>query len=119
MSVRSKNSKVLRQARHVRIRARVRGSEARVRLSVSRSLQHLYAQLINDDSGRTLAAVHDSEIKDAKLTKTERALAVGKLLAAKAVKQGINKVVFDRGGFRYHGRVKAVAEGARAGGLQF
>jgi len=119
MSVRSKNSKVLREARHARIRSRVRGTEARLRLAVSRSLKHIYVQLINDDTGRTLVAAHDNEIKDAKLTKTNKALAVGKLLAEKAVKKGVTKVVFDRGGFRYHGRVKAVAEGARAGGLQF
>lgn len=119
MSVLLKTKLEKRQARHRRVRSLVKGQEARLRLSVSRSLQHVYAQLINDETGVTVAAVHDHEIKGEKLTKTARAEAVGKLLAEKAKAKGATKVVFDRGGFRYHGRVKAVAEGARAGGLQF
>lgn len=119
MSVLFKTKLQKRQARHRRVRAQVQGDEARLRLSVSRSLKHVYVQLINDETGRTVAAVYDLEIKGEKLTKMARAEAVGKLLAEKAKAKGISKVVFDRGGFRYHGRVKAVAEGARAGGLQF
>ncbi len=119
MSVRSTNSQVLRKIRHTRIRSRVHGSAERLRLSVSRSIQHVYAQVINDETGRTLAAVHDSEVKGDQLSKTAIAHEVGLLLAQKAKTLGLSKVVFDRGGFRYHGRVKAEAEGARKGGLQF
>ncbi len=119
MSVRFSSRAAVRGARHLRVRAKVRGTAERLRLSVFRSLKYVYAQIINDETGRTMVSAHDKEIKGAKLTKMARAEAVGKLLAEKAKTKGITKVVFDRGGFRYHGRVKAVAEGARAGGLQF
>lgn len=103
--------------RHQRVRAKISGSAACPRLSVYRSLKHIYAQLIDDNAGKTILSVSDREIKDIK-KKEEAALALGKLLAEKALAENINQAVFDRGGFKYHGRVKAVAEGARQGGLK-
>lgn len=107
--------------RHLRVRKKVRGTLERPRLSVFRSLKHIYAQIINDDEGRTLVAASSlsPEIQGLKGTKTEIARAVGRLLAQKALEKGITKVVFDRGGYKYHGRVKALAEGAREAGLIF
>jgi large subunit ribosomal protein L18 len=110
--------------RKLRIRRRIRkvsfGTEARPRLSVFRSNKEIYAQLIDDNAGKTLAAAssRDKEI-DAKGTKTEIATAVGKAIAEKAKKAGVEAVAFDRGGNLYHGRVKALAEGAREAGLKF
>ncbi len=106
-----------RQRRHARVTARMSGSKERPRLIVFRSLKYIYAQLIDDTSGSTLAAAHD--IKAKKGTKVERAQAVGKDLAEKAKKAGIETCVFDRNGYKYHGRVKALAEGAREAGLVF
>jgi large subunit ribosomal protein L18 len=111
-----KRVKTLRRA--ARVRARVRGTASAPRLSVKRSLKHLYAQVIDDTTGRTLAAVSDREIKEAGKP-VVLAKAIGKLLAEKATKAGITNVVFDRGPYRYHGRVAALADGAREGGLQF
>ncbi len=112
-----------RERRRRRVRARVRGTAARPRLNVFRSLKHIYAQLIDDDQGHTLAAAStlDREIRaqSAELKKVEEAFAVGKLLAQRALNKQIKRVVFDRAGYRYHGRVKAVADGARQGGLEF
>jgi large subunit ribosomal protein L18 len=106
--------------RHRRLRARLMGTALRPRLAVFRSLKHITTQLIDDTAGRTLLACSDREIKaTAKQTKTDRAQAVGTALATKAVSQKITTVVFDRGGYRYHGRIKALAEAARAGGLVF
>ena len=106
--------------RHRRVRARVSGSADRPRLAVFRSLRHITAQLIDDIAQTTLAASSDQEITVAKKqTKTARAQAVGALLAEKAKHKKISTVVFDRGGYRYHGRVKALADGARTGGLIF
>ncbi|MEN3184307.1 MAG: 50S ribosomal protein L18 [Atribacterota bacterium] len=107
--------------RHRRVRKKVRGTLERPRLSVFRSLKHIYAQIINDDEGRTLVAASSlsPEIRGMKGTKTEIARAVGRLIAQKALEKGITKVVFDRGGYKYHGRVKALAEGAREAGLLF
>ena len=107
-----------RKLRHGRVRSVVAGLEARPRLTVFRSASHIYAQLINDQTGKTLAQASSRELKE-KVAKTEVATAVGKLVATKAKEKGISKVVFDRGGYQYHGRVKALAEGARAGGLEF
>ena len=112
-----------RDKRHFRLRRWVRGSAQRPRLAVFRSLGHIYAQLVDDDSGKTLLAV-DSRSKDflaAHKTggNVAAAKAVGELLAQKAKAGGINRVVFDRGGYKYHGRVKALADAARAGGLTF
>ncbi|MCL6553292.1 MAG: 50S ribosomal protein L18 [Firmicutes bacterium] len=113
----------LRRRRHLRIRARVRGTPSRPRLSVFRSLKQIYAQLIDDTAGRTLVAAStlDPEVRGrvAGKTKTEAAAVVGEVLAQRALAAGVQRVVFDRGGYKFHGRVKALADGARAAGLQF
>jgi large subunit ribosomal protein L18 len=106
-----------RDRRHVHIRKRVNGTTARPRLAIFRSSQHIYAQLIDDTKGVTLIAA--SDLKATKGSKKERALEVGKLVAEQAVKKGIKEIVFDHGGFLYHGRVAQVAQGAREGGLVF
>jgi large subunit ribosomal protein L18 len=106
-----------RYQRHVRVRKTVHGTAERPRLAVYRSLKHIYAQVIDDTTGRTLASASDLSIETGK--KGERASEVGKTLAQRAKEAGITQVVFDRAGFRYHGRVKAVADGARDGGLEF
>jgi len=111
----------LRHRRHLRVRKKVAGNGERPRLAVFRSLKHIYAQLVDDDKGVTLFGVADTSegiTVDGK-GKVARGKAVGKLLAEKAKAAGIKKVVFDRAGYRYHGRVQAVAEGAREGGLEF
>ena len=113
-----------RQRRHVRVRAKVRGSGERPRLNVFRSSAHIYGQVIDDDRGRTLIAASDLEqdVIDragADATKSAKSRAVGEVIGERAKAAGINAVVFDRGGFIYHGRVKAVAEGARDAGLTF
>ena len=106
--------------RHKRVRAKISGTAARPRLCVFRSAKHIYAQLIVDEKGKTLAAVSNQELKKVKnAKKVEIAKEVGKLIAEKALKKKIKEVVFDRGWYKYHGRVKAIAEGAREGGLQF
>ena len=111
----------LRRRRHVRVRQKVAGTAERPRLVVFRSLKHIYAQLVNDDLGVTLMGVNDGSegVAVDGAGKTGRGKAVGKLLAQKAKAAGVTKVVFDRAGYRYHGRVKAVADGAREGGLEF
>ena len=106
----------LRQRRHVRVRAKVSGTAERPRLVVFRSHKHIYAQLVNDVTGRTLLSVSDAGLEG---KKGEKSTAVGKLVAEKAKAAGITMVVFDRAGYRYHGRVKALADGARQGGLEF
>lgn len=107
-----------RQKRHLRVRKDVTGTPDKPRLAVFRSGKHIYAQLIDDKAGKTL--LQSSDLKPAKKgTKTEMAYEVGKNLAAAAVKKGIKEVVFDRGGFLYHGRVEKLASGAREGGLKF
>lgn len=125
MSNKLKIKKGKRISRHKRLRARISGTKSAPRFSVFRSLRYLHAQLIDDEKGHTLLGMSDREIiTDAKkgkkkLTKTEAATELGKTLAKKALELKIKKVVFDRGGFDYHGRVKALADGAREGGLQF
>ena len=114
----SNKKETARKRRHIRIRAKVQGSEARPRLVVFRSLLHTYAQLINDETGVVLASSSDMKSK-AKGTKSEKAKEVGVELAKLAKEKKIESVVFDRNGYKYHGRVKAVAEGAREGGLIF
>jgi large subunit ribosomal protein L18 len=113
----------LRIRRHTRLRKRVTGSQERPRLSIFRSNVHIYAQVIDDTVGRTLAAASTNEKawaeSDSEQTKTGRAALVGKLVAERALEAGITKVVFDRGGFKYHGRVKALADAAREAGLNF
>ncbi len=108
-----------RRRRHRRIRGKVSGTAERPRLAVSRSNMRIYAQLIDDDRGHTLAAAgsHEASLRD--LPKGAAAAEVGKLLAERARAAGVERVVFDRGGYRYHGRVQALADGAREGGLTF
>jgi large subunit ribosomal protein L18 len=113
----SKTRAEKRFRRHLRVRNRVSGTAERPRLVVFRSLKHIYAQLVDDTSHRTLATVSDLSIEQGK--KGERAAEVGKLIAERAKSAGITRVVFDRAGYRYHGRIKAVADGARKGGLEF
>jgi large subunit ribosomal protein L18 len=108
-----------RQKRHNRVRARVGGTAARPRLNVFRSLNHVYAQVIDDVEGHTMVAASTLDKDVAEAPKTEQARAVGKLVAERARSAGINRVVFDRGGYLYHGRIKSLAEGAREGGLDF
>jgi large subunit ribosomal protein L18 len=105
-----------RVRRHLRLRQRVKGTQERPRLVIYRSLKHIYAQLVDDVAQRTLMTVTDNGLNGKKLDKSAE---VGKLIASKAKEAGVTKVVFDRGGYRYHGRVKAVADGAREGGLEF
>jgi len=111
----------LRYRRHLRVRKRVSGTAERPRLVVFRSLKHVYAQLVNDGLGVTLLGVSDltEGFQPDGNGKVGRAKGVGKLLAAKAKAAGVSRVVFDRAGYRYHGRVQAVADGAREGGLEF
>jgi large subunit ribosomal protein L18 len=113
-----------RQRRRRHVRKRVLGTPERPRLSVFRSLRHIYVQVVDDSRGHTLATAStlDAEVrKQIKkgLEKVEQARIVGKVLAARALEQGVTKVVFDRSGYKYHGRVKALAEAAREGGLEF
>jgi large subunit ribosomal protein L18 len=107
-----------RVRRHSRVRGKVRGTAERPRLAVFRSTTHTYAQVIDDSTGRTLAAVSTVNLKTGK-NDVSAAVAVGKEIAAKAVGAGIKRVVFDRGGYIYHGRVKALADAAREAGLEF
>ena len=106
-----------RYRRHLRVRKKVAGTTERPRLVVFRSLKHIYAQLVDDTQGRTLMTVSDIAVTEG--TKLERSTSVGRRLAEQAKEAGITSVVFDRGGYKYHGRVKAVADGAREGGLEF
>jgi large subunit ribosomal protein L18 len=114
-------ARAARVRRHARVRKDVSGTPGRPRLAVYRSLTHIYAQVIDDEAGKTLAASSDveMELRATSGNKTERAKAVGAAVAKKAQAAGVTQVVFDRGGNRYHGRVKALAEAAREGGLQF
>ena len=115
--------RVARLRRHRRVRKHVVGTPERPRLNVFRSLRHIYAQVIDDSQGHTLvsASTPDPEIgaQVQGLEKTEQARVVGKVLAERALNQGVKQVVFDRGGYKYHGRVKALADAAREGGLEF
>jgi large subunit ribosomal protein L18 len=126
MSMRLKYRRALsqRKRRHVRVRAKVNGTTQRPRLNVFRSSAHIYAQVIDDSAGHTLVAACDLEdavtqIAGDGAAKTARAKAVGQVIAERAKAAGIDAVVFDRGGFLYHGRIKAVADGAREAGLEF
>lgn len=104
--------------RKARIRHNIFGVEQKPRLSVFRSLGHIYAQLIDDENSKTLVAASDKELKE-KGTKSQIAEKVGELISKKALSKKIDKVIFDRNGYKYHGRVKALADGARKGGLKF
>ncbi|MFC2001379.1 50S ribosomal protein L18 [Chloroflexota bacterium] len=117
------DSRAARRRRHSRVRVKVEGTSFRPRLCVFRSLNHIYAQVIDDSQGHTLvsASTTDPEVRsdvDGK-SKTNRAELVGVMLAKRALSKGIEQVAFDRGGYKYHGRVKALAEAARQGGLKF
>ncbi|MCS7174545.1 50S ribosomal protein L18 [Pseudothermotoga sp.] len=121
--IKKEDRNLSRIKRHLRIRKKVRGTSERPRLSVFRSEKHIYAQIIDDSKGHTLVAAStlDKELRN-KLTKTygiEAAREVGRLIAQRALNLGIKKVVFDRGGFKYHGRIKALADAAREAGLEF
>lgn len=116
-------SREARQRRHERIRRNLHGTAERPRLNVFRSLLHIYAQVIDDDLGNTLVAAStlDPEVREQLegLNKSQQAARVGQLVAKRALDKGLKTVVFDRGGYPYHGRVKALADGAREGGLEF
>jgi large subunit ribosomal protein L18 len=118
---RKKTARAARIRRHLRVRKKVSGTAARPRLAVFRSLEHIYAQVIDDEAGHTLVAAStlDQALRTATGKKIERAAKVGELVGRRAVAAGISRVVFDRGGFKYHGRVKALADAARAAGLEF
>ncbi|MBX3365234.1 MAG: 50S ribosomal protein L18 [Phycisphaeraceae bacterium] len=118
---RQKHKVKMRDRRRVRIRRKVSGTPSCPRLSVYKSLNHVYAQVIDDLAGRTIvaASTRDPDVKLDKTGNAAAAAAVGAALARKAKAAGVEKVVFDRGGFRFHGRVKALAEAAREGGLKF
>jgi large subunit ribosomal protein L18 len=119
----SEKSQRARKRRHQRVRQRVVGTPEQPRLNVFRSLKHIYAQVIDDSQGRTLVSAStvepDLHKKVAGKTKTEQAAIVGQAIAERAQKAGLKKIVFDRGGYKYHGRVKSLAEAAREGGLDF
>ena len=117
MTVLTKPAQRLRRRR--RVRAKVRGTAERPRISVFRSNRGLFAQLVDDDAGRTITAVQWTEADVRSLKPMEQATEAGKLLASRAKAAGVDTAVFDRGGYQYHGRVKALAEGAREGGLKF
>jgi len=113
----------LRRIRHKRIRKHITGTAERPRLCVFRSSRHIYAQIIDDENGHTLvcASTLEKELRDQikGLRKTEQAAAIGKLIAQRALEKGMKSVVFDRGGYKYHGRVKALADASREAGLEF
>ena len=117
------NTREARYRRHYRVRQKISGNGAKPRLCVFRSLNHIYAQIIDDSQSNTLvsASTLDAEMKSNgnEKSKTETAGLVGKLLAKRAVDKGISEVAFDRGGYKYHGRIKALADAAREGGLKF
>jgi large subunit ribosomal protein L18 len=110
-----------RKRRHIRVRKKVSGSAERPRLVVTRSARHMVAQVVDDDAGRTLASAStmEADVRGAASDKTAKARKVGQLVAERAKQAGVDAVVFDRGGNKYHGRVAALAEGAREGGLTF
>lgn len=119
--IKIETSKQRHRKRHRRTRVHIFGTPERPRLNVFRSLKHIYAQVIDDSAGHTLAAACSLEpaLRDFEGTKTDQAREVGKLIAQRAQGRGLDQVVFDRGGYTYHGRVKALAEGAREAGLEF
>ncbi len=110
-----------RHKRHARIRLTVEGSTVRPRLAIFRSLNHIYAQVIDDGTGKTLASAStlEKDLRSGKQTKTDEAKTVGRLVAERAKAAGVEHVVFDRAGFRYHGRVRSLADAAREAGLDF
>lgn len=120
MKNREKKKQLARALRHRRVRAKIYGTSKRPRLSVFRSLRYLHVQLIDDKKGEVLLGLNSRVLENrSAITKTEQAKELGKLFAKKSLEKGIERVVFDRGGYKYHGRVKAFADGAREGGLKF
>jgi large subunit ribosomal protein L18 len=121
--MKAKTPRAKRVRRHLRVRRRVNGTSERPRLAVFRSLSHIYAQIVDDSSGQTLVAASDIDPalrgQRSGKVKTDVAKIVGKAIGERATAAGLNRVVFDRGGFQYHGRVKALAESAREAGLEF
>jgi large subunit ribosomal protein L18 len=121
--MKGRDSKAIRRIRHRRVRQKTTGTISRPRLCVFRSLNHIHAQLIDDSKGQTLVSMStlDPQVRNKTngIGKSKKAEMVGALLAEKALNEGIKQVVFDRGGYRYHGRVKALAEAARKAGLEF
>ena len=117
--INKQGSNIARKRRHIRVRKKISGTTACPRLNVYRSLKNIYVQIIDDTKGVTLASASSLELKGQNGGNKEAANAVGKLIAEKAKAAGITEVVFDRGGYLYHGRVMALAEGAREGGLEF
>jgi large subunit ribosomal protein L18 len=119
----NKNSAEARVKRHVRVRIRIQGTPERPRLNIFRSLSEIYAQVIDDQAGHTIASAStiDQELREKMkgLKKSDQAKLVGKAVAERAISKGVKAVVFDRGGFKYSGRVKSLADGAREGGLEF
>ncbi len=115
----AKNKRLKRKSRQNKVRAKVVGTDQRPRLNIFRGLKTISAQVIDDSSGKIIVSVYDKEIKTKKATKTDKATEVGKLIAKKALEKNIKQVVFDRAGYKYHGRVKALAEAAREVGLEF
>lgn len=119
----SDKTRTARKRRHRRVRKKLAGTTECPRLNVFRSLRHIYAQIINDEIGHTLVSASTSEMEVRRqiegLNKTAQAHLVGKVLAERALARGVTQVVFDRGGYQYHGRVKSLAEGSREGGLEF
>lgn len=121
--MKTRETTIRRERRQRRVRAKVVGTTVRPRLNVFRSNRHIFAQIIDDSQGHTLVAAStldaDLRAQAAQLKKRDEAKAVGKLLAQRAAEKGLKLVVFDRGGYQYHGRIKSLAEGAREGGLEF
>ena len=116
-----RSTRELREKRHARIRKKVFGTSERPRLSVFRSLKNIYAQVVDDSTRTTLASAStlDAELKGTTGAKVDAAKAVGSLVAKRAIEKGVKRVIFDRGGFKYHGRVKSLADAAREAGLDF
>lgn len=112
---------VARKRRHTRVRKKVSGTAARPRLVVNRSARHLFVQVVDDTIGQTLASAStmEADLRKSANDKSDKAKEVGKLVASRAKAAGVNAVVFDRGGYKYHGRIAALADGAREGGLEF
>ena len=119
MRKRQKQKEIKIRRKKRRQTAKIGGTKDRPRLSVFRSNKHIFSQIIDDQEGKTLVAASDKELEKIKKGKIEKAFMVGELIAKKALKKTIEKVVFDRGRYKYHGRVKALADGARKAGLQF
>ncbi|HEY4484619.1 MAG TPA: 50S ribosomal protein L18 [Candidatus Paceibacterota bacterium] len=114
--IKKTNKIIQRRKRHIRVRAKISGTEKVLRISVFRSAKHVYAQAINDTIGKTVFSVSDNDMKEK--NKIKKSFTAGEVLGQAIKKEGISKVLFDRGGFKYHGRVKALADGLRSAGLK-